>query len=205
MAVGLGRPWGLPLGPEENPSPPANPSVIIYRNACPKIPAGTTVAGAKFDIHGVPNVRVIFLQDASTLAHAGDVKNVKDGYARNYLIPQKLAEAATSEGMKRIERIKQTGDERRMRETNRWEDLAASLDGTNITVAARVTPAGQYYGAITPTQIAQQLTEATGREIDRKLIDTVQPIREPGEHEIILNLAPGIQVTIIVTAETQEI
>ncbi len=149
-------------------------------------------------------MRVIFLEDVSTLAKAGDVKNVKDGYARNYLIPKKLAEAATRENMKKIERLKQTGDQRRMRETQRWEDLASALEGTNINVSARITPAGQYYGAITPTQLAQELTTATGREIDRKLIDTVQPIREPGEHEIILNLAPGIQATILVTAEAQE-
>ena len=150
-------------------------------------------------------MRVIFLEDVTTLAHAGDVKNVKDGYARNYLIPKKLAEVATTEGMKRIERIKKAGDERRIRETQQWEELAASLDGTNVTVTARITPAGQFYGAITPTQIAQELTNATGREMDRKLVDTVQPIREPGEHEVVLTLAPGIQATIFVTAEAQEV
>jgi len=149
-------------------------------------------------------VRVIFLQDVTNLAHAGDVKNVADGYARNYLLPKKLATMATLEGMKRIERIKSAGDERRVRETHQMEELASALEGTNIVLKARITPAGQFYGSINPGQIAQELTNVTGREMDRKLVETAQPIREPGEYEVVLNLAPDIQATIIVTAEAEE-
>ncbi len=146
-------------------------------------------------------MRVIFLEDVPNVANAGDVKAVSNGYARNYLIPQKLAIMVTAEEMKRIERIKRSGDERRIRETERWEELAKLLEGTGVTVKARATPAGQFYGAITPSQIAQELSSVLGREIDRKLVEAVAPIREPGEHEVVLHLSPGIQATIIVTAE----
>ena len=149
-------------------------------------------------------MRVIFLEDVPNQANAGDVKNVADGYARNYLIPKKLATIATGEDMKRIERIKKAGDERRVRETQQWEELANLLEGTSISVKARVTPSGQFYGAINPTQIAQELSDTLGREIDRRLVETVEPIREPGEFEVVLHLAQGIQATIIVTAEAQE-
>ena len=149
-------------------------------------------------------MRVIFLQDVTNLAHAGDVKNVADGHARNYLLPNKLATVATLEAMKRIERIKNSGDEKRIRETQQMEELANALEGTNIVLKAKITPAGQFYGSINPVQIAQELSNTTGREMDRKLVETVQPIREPGEFEVILNLAPGIQATIIVTAEAEE-
>ena len=149
-------------------------------------------------------MRVIFLEDVPSQANAGEVKNVADGYARNYLIPKKLATVATAEDMKRIERIKRAGDVRRMRETERLEVLARHLDGTNVIVKARVTPAGQYYGAITPAQIAQQLAEVIDREIDRRLVDTVEPIRAPGEYEVVLHLSAGIQATVIVTAEAEE-
>ncbi len=149
-------------------------------------------------------MRVIFLEDVANQANAGEVKNVANGYARNYLIPQKLAIVATAEEMKRIERIKQAGTERRIRETQRWEVLASELEGTGITVKARATLAGEFYGAITPTQIAQELGNTTGREIDRKLVETVEPIKAPGEYEVILNLSPGIQATILVTAEAEE-
>ena len=149
-------------------------------------------------------MRVIFLEDVPNQASAGDVRDVADGYARNYLVPKKLAIVATPEEMKRIERIKRAGDQRRIRETQQWEVLAGQLDGTAITVKARLTPAGQFYGAVTPGQIAQELGSVIGREIDRKLVDAVEPIRSPGEYEVILHLASDIQATIFVTAEPEE-
>jgi large subunit ribosomal protein L9 len=149
-------------------------------------------------------MRVIFLEDVPNQANAGDVKDVADGYARNYLVPKKLAMVATPEEMKRIERIRQAGDDRRIRETQQWEVLAGQLDGTAITVKARLTPAGMFYGAITPGQIAQELGSVLGREVDRKLVDAVEPIRAPGEYEVALRLAADIQATILVTAEVEE-
>jgi large subunit ribosomal protein L9 len=149
-------------------------------------------------------MRVIFLEDVPNQANAGDVKDVADGYARNYLVPKKLAMVATPEEMKRIERIRQAGDDRRIRETQQWEVLAGQLEGTAITVKARLTPAGMFYGAITPGQIAQELGSVLGREVDRKLVDAVEPIRAPGEYEVALRLAADIQATILVTAEAEE-
>ena len=148
-------------------------------------------------------MRVIFLEDVPNQAHAGDVKNVSDGYARNYLIPKGLAKVATAEELKRKERIKNAGDERRIRETEKWEELAIQLEGTSIKVTARATPAGEFYGTITPTHLARELAEVLGREIDRKLVEAVEPIREPGEYEVVLHLATGIQATILVTAEAE--
>ena len=149
-------------------------------------------------------MRVIFLEDVPNQANAGEVKNVSDGYARNYLIPKKLATVATTEHMKRIEGIKRAGDERRTRETRQWETLATLLEGTSVTVKGRVTPAGHFYGAITPAQIADGLADVVGRDIDRRLVDTVEAVRDPGEYEVILNLVPGVQATIFVTAEAEE-
>ena len=146
-------------------------------------------------------MRVIFLEDVQNQANAGDVKEVSDGYARNYLIPKKLAMIATAEEMKRIERVRREGDARRLRETQQWEVLANEIEGTSVTVQARATLVGQFYGAITPAQIALELSSVTGRDIDRRLLETADPIREPGEYEVVLHLAPGIQASIIVTAE----
>lgn len=148
-------------------------------------------------------MRVIFLEDVANQASAGDVKDVADGYARNYLVPKKLAIVATPEEMKRIERIRQAGDKRRLRETEQWEGLAGQLEGTAVTVKARLTPAGVFYGAITPTQIALELGSVIGRDVDRKLVDAVEPIRAPGEYEVVLHLASNIQATILVTAEAE--
>ena len=146
---------------------------------------------------------VIFLQDVPNVANAGDQRRVADGFARNYLLPKKLAALATPEMLKRTERIKQVGEERRGRETGRLEELASHLEGLAVNVTGRVAPTGLFYGAISQTQIANALTEATGREIDRKIVEVLQPIREPGEYEISLNLGPDVSANIFIVAEAE--
>jgi len=149
-------------------------------------------------------MNVIFLLDVPEKAHAGEVKRVADGYARNYLLPKGLAEAVTPEIMKRVNKIKSVGDAQRLRETETMEVLAQLLDNTQISVMARVTPTGRYYGAISNVQIAETLTKTIGREIDRRIVDTIEPIREPGDYEISLKLSADIQATIHITAEAEE-
>lgn len=148
-------------------------------------------------------MQVIFLQDVPNQAHAGEIKRVADGYARNYLIPQRLAQVATPEILKRAHKIKTAGDQQRARETQVMEELAQLLDNTTITLAARVTPTGRYYGTITDTRIAEALTETLGRDIDRRLVSTIDPIREPGEYAAALRLSADIQATINIIAEVE--
>ncbi|MFQ6026557.1 MAG: 50S ribosomal protein L9 [Dehalococcoidia bacterium] len=149
-------------------------------------------------------MHVIFLQDVSNKAHAGEVKQVADGYARNYLIPKGLAEVATPEIMKRVHKITAEGNAQRARETEVMEELAQILDNTTITVTARVTPTGRYYGTINDIRIAEELSATLGRNIERRLISGIEPIREPGEYEAVLRLSPEIQATINIVAEVEE-
>ncbi len=149
-------------------------------------------------------MEVIFIQDVPNQAHAGEIRKVADGFARNYLIPQGLAQMATPEVLKRLHKIKAAGDETRIRETEIMEELASALDGTSVKVIARVTPTGRYYGAITSAQIAAELTTTVGRDIDRRLMESGEPIREPGEYDIVLRWANEIQATIHIVAEVEE-
>ena len=149
-------------------------------------------------------MEVVFTQDVPNQALAGEVRRVADGYARNYLIPKGLAELATPEVLKRLRKIKAVGDETRIRETGVMEELAQYLEGLSITVTARVTPTGRYYGAITSAQIASQLGAAIGRDIDRRLVDPGDAIREPGEYDIILRWANDIEATVHIVAEVEE-
>ena len=149
-------------------------------------------------------MQVIFLQDVPQQAHAGEIKRVADGYARNYLIPKGLAQVATPEILKRGHKIKAAGDQQRIKETDVLEDLAQLLDNTIITITARVTPTGRYYGAITSARVAEELSAAIGRDIERRLVDVVEPIREPGEYEFTLRLSADIQATIQIMAEAEE-
>ena len=149
-------------------------------------------------------MEVVFTQDVRNQARAGELRRVANGYARNYLIPQGLAEPATPEVLKRLHKIKAIGDETRIRETEVVEELAQALEGVSITLTARVTPTGRYYGAITSTQITAELSVAVGREIDRRLLEGGEPIREPGEYDISLRWANDIEATVHIVAAVEE-
>ena len=149
-------------------------------------------------------MEVVFTKDVPNQARAGEVRRVADGYARNYLIPQGMAEMATPEVLKRLHKITATGDETRIRETEVMQEMAEALNGINVTVIGRITPTGRYYGAITNAQIASQLSSTVGREIDRRLVEAREPIREPGEYEVVLRWSNDIEATIRVVAEVEE-
>ena len=125
-------------------------------------------------------MEVVFTQDVPNKARAGEIRRVPDGYARNYLLPQGLAEIATDEVKKRIHKITAVGDEVRVRETAIMEELAKGMDDVTITLNARITPNGRYYGAITSTHIAMELADKVGREVERRWVEISEPIREPG-------------------------
>ncbi len=149
-------------------------------------------------------MEVVFTQDVLNQARAGEIKRVADGFARNYLIPQGLAQVATPEVLKRLHKIKAAGDMTRIQETQDMQELASALDDTTVTITARVTPTGRYYGAITSTRIASELALAVGRDIDRRLLDSAETIREPGEYDVVLRFSGEIQATIHVAAEIEE-
>ena len=149
-------------------------------------------------------MEVVFTQDVPNKARAGEVHRVPDGYARNYLLPQGLAEIATEEVKKRIHKITAVGDEIRVRETAIMEELAKGMDDVTITLTARITPNGRYYGAITSTHIAMELAEKLGREVERRWIEIAEPIREPGEYDVTLRFSTEVSATIHVNAEIEE-
>jgi len=149
-------------------------------------------------------MEVVFTQDVLNQAQAGEIKRVADGFARNYLIPQGLAQVATPEVLKRLHKIKAAGDQTRIQETQSMQELASTLDDTTITITARVTPTGRYYGAITNTRMASELASSVGRDIDRRLLDSAETIREPGEYDVVLRFSDEIQATIHIAAEIEE-
>jgi large subunit ribosomal protein L9 len=149
-------------------------------------------------------MELVFTQDVPNKARAGEVRKVPDGYARNFLLPQGLAEIATPEVLKRIHKITEIGDEIRVRETAVMEELASGLNDVTINLTARITPTGRYYGAITSTHIAMELAEKVGREVERRWIEIAEPIREPGEYDVTLRFSTEITATIHVNAEIEE-
>ena len=111
---------------------------------------------------------------------------------------------STAREIIRLHKITAVGDAIRVRETAVMEELANGLDDVTITLAARITPTGRYYGAITSTHIAMELADKVGREVERRWVEIAEPIREPGEYDVTLRFSTDLTATIHVMAEVEE-
>jgi large subunit ribosomal protein L9 len=120
------------------------------------------------------------------------------------LIPKNYAELVTEDAIKRLHKIKVAGDKVRIQITSEMSELAKLIEGTTIEVTGRVTPTGRYYGAITGTRVADELSEVLGRTIERRLLDVMEAIREPGEFDVSLRLANEIHANIKIVATAEE-
>jgi len=149
-------------------------------------------------------MRVLFLKDVPRVARAGDIMDVANGFARNYLIPGGMVTPATREQLKRVENIKKAAEEVRLKELQGVEALAKELEGTTLTLKSKIGPSGRYYGAITSAHIADELAKMTDREIERRIVELGEPIREPGEYTATLNFLSGVTATVNILAEGEE-
>ena len=151
-------------------------------------------------------MKVIFLQDVPRVARAGEVKEVADGYGRNFLIPQKLAVIADPSTLNTLEaQIKKEASSQAQTEEE-MTDLAHQLDGKEITLKAKVGAKEQLYGSITSADIAAEL-QNNGLVVDKKKIEIAEPIRKLGSHEVAIRLdkdaIPKIKV-IVIEEETSQ-
>jgi len=146
-------------------------------------------------------MKVIFLQDVPNVAQAGQVKEVADGYARNYLIPRKLAALAQPQAVSQIEtRTKKM----EVRLTSEMQELAILIEGTEVNLKAKAGAKDKLYGSITSADIAAELQNVTGLEIDKRKIEMEEPIRQLGSYEIALKLGKDIAPKIKVTVTEEE-
>ena len=143
-------------------------------------------------------MKVLFLQDVRPTARAGDVKEVKNGFARNYLIPKGFAVHASEHELRRAAGLRQQADDRRLQEAREWQDVAEALKDEKVRSEVRTGPTGRLYGSVTNTMIAAELRNMTGREIDRKGIQIPSPIRAIGDYKIPARLIEGVSATLFV-------
>ncbi|MCE2457473.1 MAG: 50S ribosomal protein L9 [Dehalococcoidia bacterium] len=143
-------------------------------------------------------MRVVFLEDVPGVAQGGDVKEVKNGFARNYLIPKSLATPATHNALQRIAKLQRQAQVTRVRQLEDMKELAAELDGSQINVEMRAGSTGRLYGSVTAAIIAARLAELTEKEIDRRTVTLSEPIRDLGEFDLSLDLHPDVQAGVSV-------
>ena len=141
-------------------------------------------------------MRVVFIEDVEGVAFGGEVKEVKNGFARNYLIPKNLAAPATHNNLQRIHKLTRNAAVTRAHRLDEMKNLAGNLDGSEITIEMRAGANNRLYGSVTGTMVADALAEKTGIPIERRLVQLDDPIREVGTYEVPLRLYAEINASI---------
>jgi large subunit ribosomal protein L9 len=150
-------------------------------------------------------MKVILLHDVPGLGKPGDVKDVADGYARNYLLPRQLVTAATASQMANLRDRVATAQRRVAKQRETDETLAARLAEVSLTFAVRVGQGDRLYGSVTSQNIADALEEQEGLAIDRRVIQLRDPLRQLGEFEVGVRIAHGLEPKIkvrIISSQT---
>jgi len=145
-------------------------------------------------------MKVIFVKNVPKVAKAGEIKEVADGYGRNFLIPQKLALLASPAATSMIEAQRWKEDQT---ETESVE-LAHQLEGREIILKARAGAKGRLHGAVTSADIASELQNSTGIVIDKRKIELAEPIHQLGSYDVAIRLAKDIIPKIRVTVTEEE-
>ena len=145
-------------------------------------------------------MQVILLQDLYKHGVAGEVVRVADGFARNYLIPRKIAMQATTSALRQTETIRQNVEARKAQYNNMLNELAHQIDGVELIFGRRAASTGKLFGSVTTQEIADELDRVTSVDINRRRISQ-QSLREVGTHQVAVRLgteiAPTLKITIV--------
>lgn len=142
-------------------------------------------------------MEVILREHVDNLGRRGEIVKVADGYARNFLLPRKLALPATAGNKKHVERERKIMESREAEEKGQAEAIAARLSAVEIAIARRVGDTDQLYGSVTASDIADYLS-AKGFDIDRRKLILPEPIKAIGEHTVPLKLHREVTVPLAV-------
>lgn len=148
-------------------------------------------------------MKVILVQDVEKLGDKGEILEVKNGYARNYLIPNKMAIMASTSNLKTWENERATRERREMKTIEQAKNVAAELGKKTFTIKAKAGEEGKLFGSVTSQDIAIAVQEQTKIELDRKKIELSEPIKKTGSHKVTVKLAKGVlgEINVEVTAE----
>lgn len=146
---------------------------------------------------------VILREDVENLGKAGEVVSVRDGYARNYLLPQGKAYEATAASLRRLEEESRRRDRAAAREEERAEALGRKLEGRSVTFQMRAGEEGKLFGSVTAADIANALA-AEGLEVDRHVIGLEEPLKQLGVFRVPIRLHTRVRPEITVWVVAQE-
>ena len=148
-------------------------------------------------------MQVIFLEDVPNVARAGEIKEVADGYGRNFLIPQKLASLAKSSAISMAEEQLRRQARSEVKSGEEIGELGHHLEGMEVILKVRIGAKDRLYGSVTSTDVASELQNSAGLVIDKRKIELAEPIRQLGSYEVTIRLAKDImpKIKVVVIAE----
>ena len=142
-------------------------------------------------------MKVLFLKDNLPTAMAGEIKEVKPGFARNFLIPQGIAELANRSSIERVEKLRKQAEVRRGEMKTKWQTVANEINLLNLEIVAQTGPTGKLLGSVTNSQIASSIEEnLDGVTIDRRSIRITQPIKMIGSYKVPMKLFEGVDAEV---------
>jgi large subunit ribosomal protein L9 len=149
-------------------------------------------------------MKVLLCEDVKKLGWLGDIVEVREGYARNYLLPQGLAKVATEANVRSIAQAKAERAEQRLRERRRLEKAAEAVNGAEAVVAARANEQGVLFGSIGEAMIAANL-RAQGFEVADEVVRLSEHIKQLGTHEVTLKFADDVVATVHVVVVPEQV
>ena len=150
-------------------------------------------------------MRVILVRDVPGYGTFGDIVNVKDGFANNYLIPRGLALPATEGNIRHVQEILKQKKRKLEREKAKAQEIAEKIDGLVLEIARPVGVTGKLYGAITVGEIAEKIKEVAGVEVDKRKIMLKAPIKNVGRYNLTVKLHHEVSATITVDVKPSEV
>jgi large subunit ribosomal protein L9 len=147
-------------------------------------------------------MKIVLQREVEKLGIPGDVVDVADGYARNYLVPRGYAMPASKGGVKHAERLRRKHEDRVRKAVSEARALAERLSGKPVRVTARAGEDGRLFGSVTVPHLVEEIERVTGVAIDRKQVH-VEPIRSVGTHEVRVHLNAEVDATVTVEVVAQ--
>ena len=141
-------------------------------------------------------MKLILTQEVSGLGIAGDVVTVKDGYARNFLMPRSLATPWTKGGEKQVVQIKRARKVREIRDLDHAQEVKAQLEGLTITLPAKAGDGGRLFGSVTSADVAAAVKAAGGPVLDKRKIEITKAIKSVGKHSAVVQIHAGVVASV---------
>lgn len=141
-------------------------------------------------------MQIILLQDIDKVGYKHDVAKVKNGYARNYLIPQGMAVIANGQNMKKLDSLKEKAAQEENARLDDYKVMAEKLEGQTLKISVKAGTSGKIFGSVNNTQVVNAIKEAFDMDVERRKVELPEDIKEVGTYAAIINLHEQVKANV---------